>query len=84
MEKAIKFNSERELIQNIEKGNLSKDYILNSIDDFINSNRNTFVDNIDIKPSDSFTIQINSKDYTIGITSMFLRQGVTKHFYWIL
>ena len=56
MEKAIKFNSEREFIQNIEKGNLSKDYILNSIDDFINSNRNTFVDNIDTKPSDSFTI----------------------------
>ena len=80
----MKFNSERELIQNIAKGNLYKDYILNNIDKFISSDRNTFVDNSDTKPSDSFTIQINHANYTIGITSMILRQGVTKHFYWLL
>ncbi|WP_338631671.1 FmhC protein [Clostridium baratii] len=80
----MKFNSERELIQNIAKGNLYKDYILDNIDKFISSDRNTFVDNSETKPSDSFTIQIDHTNYTIGITSMILRQGVTKHFYWLL
>ena len=79
----MKFNSYRELIDYLNKENYYEDFIIKEIENFIYLNKDTFVDNENIEPKKLFDLKVRDTVFSFGITSMILRKGEVKYYYWL-
>lgn len=79
----MKFNSYHELVDYLNKENCYVDFIINEIENFIYLNKDTFVENENIEPSNLFDLELNGRIFSFGITSMIIRKGEIKYFYWL-
>ena len=79
----MKFNSYRELIDYLNKENYYEDFIIKEIENFITLNADTFVENENIEPKKLFDLKIKGKIFSFGVTSMNIRKGEIKYYYWI-
>lgn len=64
----MKFNNYRELIDYLNKENCYVDFIINEIENFIYINKDTFVENKNIEPSNLFDLELNERMFSFGIT----------------
>lgn len=79
----MKFNSYRDLIEYVNKEGNYNDLIIEAFENFISSNKDTFVEDENVEPSNLFDLKIKDKIFSFGVTSMFLRKGEIKYYYWI-
>ncbi len=79
----MKFNSYRELIDYLNKENCYEDFIIKEIENFIYLNKDTFVKNENIEPNTLFDLELKGRLFSFGITSMIIRKGEIKYFYWL-
>ncbi|EDT13484.1 hypothetical protein [Clostridium perfringens] len=79
----MKFNNYRELIDYLNKENCYVDFIINEIENFIYLNKDTFVENENIEPSNLFDLELNERMFSFGITAMIIRKGEIKYYYWL-
>ncbi|WP_415331600.1 FmhC protein [Clostridium perfringens] len=79
----MKFNSYRELIDYLNKENYYEDFIIKEIENFITLNADTFVENENIEPKKTFDLKIKGKIFSFGVTSMNIRKGEIKYYYWL-
>lgn len=79
----MKFNSYSELIDYLNKENCYEDFIIKEIENFINLNTDTFVDNENIEPKKLFDLKVNDTILSFGVTSMIIRKGEIKYYYWV-
>ncbi|NGT67944.1 FmhC protein [Clostridium perfringens] len=79
----MKFNSYRELIDYLNKENCYEDFIIKEIENFIYLNKDTFVKNENIEPNTLFDLELKGRLFSFGITSMIIRKGEIKYYYWL-
>ncbi|ELC8333149.1 FmhC protein [Clostridium perfringens] len=79
----MKFNNYRELIDYLNKENCYVDFIINEIENFIYLNKDTFVENENIEPSNLFDLELNERMFSFCITAMIIRKGEIKYYYWL-
>ncbi|HBC2031641.1 FmhC protein [Clostridium perfringens] len=79
----MRFNSYRELVEYLSKENYYEDFLIKEIDNFIYINKDTFVEDENTKPNNLFDLTLKGKIFSFGITSMNIRKGEIKYYYWL-
>ena len=79
----MKFNSYCELIDYLNKENYYEDFIIKEIENFIYLNKDTFVEDENTEPNNLFDLKLKGKIFSFGITSMNIRKGEIKYYYWL-
>lgn len=79
----MRFNSYSELVDYLNKDGQYNNLIIESFENFISNNKDTFVENENIEPSNLFDLKIKDKIFSFGVTSMNIRKGEIKYYYWI-
>ena len=79
----LKFNSYNELVDYLNKENCYEDFIIEEIENFITLNTDTFVENENIEPKKLFDLKVKDTVFSFGVTSMILRKGKIKYYYWL-
>ena len=58
-------------------------FIIEEIEKYIIQNNNIFVENENIEPKKLFDLKIKGKIFSFGVTSMNIRKGEIKYYYWL-
>ena len=77
-----RFNSYLELVEYLNKENCYEDFIIKEIEKYIYFNKDTLVENENIEPTNLVDLKLKGKIFSFSITSMTIRKGETKFYYW--
>ncbi|MDM0612614.1 FmhC protein [Clostridium perfringens] len=79
----IKFNSSSELVDYLNKKDCYEPFILKEIEKYIIQNNNIFAENENIEPTKLVNLNIKVRSFSFEVTSMNIRKGKLKYYYWL-
>ncbi len=79
----MKFNSYSELVDYLNKKDCYEPFIIEEIDKYIIQNNNIFMENENIEPTKLVDLNIKERNFSFGVTSMNIRKGEIKYYYWL-
>ena len=79
----MRFNSYSELVDYLNKKDYYEPFIIEEIEKYIIQNNNIFVENEIIEPTKLVNLNIKGRIFSFGVTSMNIRKGEIKYYYWL-
>ena len=79
----MRFNSYSELFNYLNKENCYENFIIEEIEKYIIQDNNIFIEDQNIEPAKLVDLNIKGRRFCFGVTSMNIRKGEIKHYYWI-
>lgn len=79
----MRFNSYSELVDYLNKKDCYDPFIIEEIEKYIIQNNNIFVENETIEPTKLVDLNIKGISFSFGVTSMNIRKGEIKYYYWL-